>query len=880
MAAALSSFITITGVPLPTDVRYTEGFYYAFASFSLALLVTSARTHDVLNRRRLWGGLHLKDRLGMTDRQKQLVLLVVLMTFFLIASAGFFAAVEGWNYDDAVYFCVVAFLTIGFGDFSPATFFGRVGVLVLGFVGVTMFGVLIWAIREVILELLTVSLAGTFAELFAFHSDDFHGTFAEEVKSHLDPNDAIPPTATASDCQTCDTDPVGAGPANPLHAHFLVPSIRPTDNSIRGRSRSRSPSRAFEISPRTTQYGTVALVPEVEVKVHHHHHHGHHHHGAHHERVHHEAQHRAHIQLDAPKAQSLDLRKAVTFRLGELVGLRPGTEQSENNEVEWGDEESERGRPRRIVVRRRSDEREDGRQTRRRKSSSGSEPRPRGSVNSKNGDNASSLGKQSSIPESVIISGRAQKDQAPAIALEITGVDGEVVVDGAPPASVSPVLPPLLSASPMDLTQEELDRHFGGAQNATDVAEKRTAEEQTLFEKTPPSTLREAPAKKRRSGLSIPSMPSTRRLSAIITKEIQKEIRSASQDPSNAEPPVTITLSRGDHLPALSITTSAPITEQHVETLTKAHLDDQIFWSFVLFCTHVVIFGTLFAYMEGWGEGSGWGWLDGMYFCFVAMSTIGFGDYVLHNLNTRTLFVGYMLLAIPNLAYLGSVISERLLDEWSVHTKNIEEEDEVRKRRRRIRSKSPSRRSGSVRSGGSKSSLKRRGVLSKRRPNEAGLQASTPLVIHEPHFGAQPGHGILKRSDSEGHADAVGAISQPGVSTGGSRGQERERSKKSSSVVALLEPEEDESDVSQSSYTSESYSSASYTTESYTSSSSHPGSKPHSLSSTPQKNTGIGDSESGSDDDVSGNRTTRRRESHVSTADSARSEQVAGDMEL
>ena len=43
----------------------------------------------------------------------------------LLVGAIFYHLVEGWDYLDALYFCVITLATIGFGDITPTTQLGR-----------------------------------------------------------------------------------------------------------------------------------------------------------------------------------------------------------------------------------------------------------------------------------------------------------------------------------------------------------------------------------------------------------------------------------------------------------------------------------------------------------------------------------------------------------------------------------------------------------------------------------------------------------------------------------------------------------------------------------------------------------------------------------
>lgn len=49
-----------------------------------------------------------------------------------------FHLVEGWDWLDSLYFCVVALTTVGFGDYSPQTHIGKLFAIfyILGGVGI------------------------------------------------------------------------------------------------------------------------------------------------------------------------------------------------------------------------------------------------------------------------------------------------------------------------------------------------------------------------------------------------------------------------------------------------------------------------------------------------------------------------------------------------------------------------------------------------------------------------------------------------------------------------------------------------------------------------------------------------------------------------
>ncbi|KIJ29275.1 hypothetical protein M422DRAFT_71237 [Sphaerobolus stellatus SS14] len=72
---------------------------------------------------------------------------IIFLTFWLIG-AGIFTATEKWSYGIALYFCFIAFTSIGYGDYSPATPAGRSVFVVWALMGVGAMTILISVLCE------------------------------------------------------------------------------------------------------------------------------------------------------------------------------------------------------------------------------------------------------------------------------------------------------------------------------------------------------------------------------------------------------------------------------------------------------------------------------------------------------------------------------------------------------------------------------------------------------------------------------------------------------------------------------------------------------------------------------------------------------------
>ncbi|KAJ3022163.1 Potassium channel [Thoreauomyces humboldtii] len=141
--------------------------------------------------------------------------------------------------------------------------------------------------------------------------------------------------------------------------------------------------------------------------------------------------------------------------------------------------------------------------------------------------------------------------------------------------------------------------------------------------------------------------------------------RSMTAVPSSATER-TMIISRGSNLPQLTIQTGHRVRRHEVVAATRQTFREQIAFAVFAVVSNMCIFGGLFAYFERWR------FFEGLYFCFCALTTIGYGDYLLMTVQSRSVFIWFLYIGIGAFTYLFSLLAERALDQWTVQVSKIE----------------------------------------------------------------------------------------------------------------------------------------------------------------------------------------------------------------
>ncbi|TVY48232.1 Outward-rectifier potassium channel [Lachnellula occidentalis] len=130
--------------PVRPGETYSQGFWHAIIAASLYLIGSMMLMVNMLG---YFLG-HYPQHFDLDDDQRTLILQTMMFFFWLAGGAAVFSKVCGWDYADALYFCDVTVLTVGFGDFVGDNDAGRGLVFPYSVGGIIFLGLMINSIRK------------------------------------------------------------------------------------------------------------------------------------------------------------------------------------------------------------------------------------------------------------------------------------------------------------------------------------------------------------------------------------------------------------------------------------------------------------------------------------------------------------------------------------------------------------------------------------------------------------------------------------------------------------------------------------------------------------------------------------------------------------
>ena len=131
-------------VPPGPGQIYSQGYWHAVIASCLYMFCSMILMINMLG---YFLG-HYPQHFFLTDEQRNLILQTIMFFVWLAGGAAVFARTNDMTYPDAVYFCDVTILTIGFGDFFPINDVSRGLVFPYSVGGIIILGLMVSSIHK------------------------------------------------------------------------------------------------------------------------------------------------------------------------------------------------------------------------------------------------------------------------------------------------------------------------------------------------------------------------------------------------------------------------------------------------------------------------------------------------------------------------------------------------------------------------------------------------------------------------------------------------------------------------------------------------------------------------------------------------------------
>lgn len=127
---------------------YAQSYYYGTFAAGLYFIISSLMAVTGYGA---WRD-HYSREYNLTTSQRTLMLQTIIFFIYLLGGAAVYARIENWRFLDALYWADYTLLTIGVGNFAPATHLGRGLLFPYAVGGIIILGLIISSIRTLMLE--------------------------------------------------------------------------------------------------------------------------------------------------------------------------------------------------------------------------------------------------------------------------------------------------------------------------------------------------------------------------------------------------------------------------------------------------------------------------------------------------------------------------------------------------------------------------------------------------------------------------------------------------------------------------------------------------------------------------------------------------------
>ncbi|KAI8895125.1 hypothetical protein BC833DRAFT_178015 [Globomyces pollinis-pini] len=637
-----------------TNVNYSEAIVLnILAIFVSAFAASLMAYHHHLNL--IHQQLYSWTLYELSLEQRQLILLTIATISYISFVSFVYGLLENWAYDFALYWCICTFTTIGFGDAAPRTMIGKGLLIPVGFGGIALNGSMIWSMRNVMLEFLTIRLASEYSKYFdqpssSTNTDPFEEEHAltlpvktERSGPRIRPDTFVAPGAVAGSLDTRRSrSSIHHNPTSINHNHYERQSHFSGSNGHRNSSSLRISHINHNHRSDTVNHNNQSHPPS---SIHHKQSFNNHPDSKHPSLINFQHQSVSHRNSQNRFPSEINQKQSPTIELTSNTNFQPNLQTNNESTVYHSPIQS---------------------------SSHTYSPIPSSSqsitpiITQSHHTQLSPLSNICASPE--------HDNQ-----FELANSEQAAVLDEAGTSTTEPTQPFITRAYPQD--ELEPNHSTNLPYEYTSIPSNPITDTQQTIKPpkpNPPSQLK-VEINKIKFAKEFKSSPSkrkskTKRKNSLdsATSNLQLGLDSHSRilqksfsiHESRHHDPQTWTITRSSNLPSVHIVADA-LNRRDVARATRDAIRWQAYYSFGVLMSNILVYGWLVAGLEGW---SVW---EGFYFSFCAFMTIGYGDYTIKSYVGRTIFIWYIFIAIITSTYFFSMLSELAVDQWSITTSTI-----------------------------------------------------------------------------------------------------------------------------------------------------------------------------------------------------------------
>jgi hypothetical protein len=166
-----------------------EVSYFTISSIVLSFFSAVLLSKDANKRNRIFRQSGQKPKNRLSYMQRQLIVLEIVVILYIIIGGLIYSKLEGWTFNDAVYFSIITLMTCGTGDYSPNSFAGRLILIIYAIPGILLTAYTVYSIYSVISEIIYAKVYKDFTRFINVSNDIFFQNLLKHDKTNANSNE-------------------------------------------------------------------------------------------------------------------------------------------------------------------------------------------------------------------------------------------------------------------------------------------------------------------------------------------------------------------------------------------------------------------------------------------------------------------------------------------------------------------------------------------------------------------------------------------------------------------------------------------------------------------------------------------------------------------